>query len=139
MRSALIDLLIPHSHPQVTGCMNFQRVQESFRNFVNPLGKTRRGEEKMRERSGVPRYLKLTIAVGSRYRKNKRGASPSLSFQSRASILSRFPPHHDHPQAVSSSLPRGKPTLPLLSLPPCSSSPRGIRRLTSLDEKRSDR
>lgn len=72
--------------------------------------------------------------------KNKRGASPSLSSQLRAYILSRSPPHHDHPQAVLFSPSRNTdPAAPRFPSPlPRFSSPRGIRRLTSREEKRSD-
>lgn len=79
-RSTLIDLLIPHSHPQVaTGCMNFQRGSKRA-SETSWIHSDRRGGEKMGERSGVPRYLKLTIAVGSRYRKTREEppAPPSL-------------------------------------------------------------
>lgn len=77
----------------------------------------------MGERNGVPRYLKPTIAVGSRHRKTREEPTLPSLLNPRAYILSRSPLHHDHPQAVlfplsRNTAPRFHPLYLLLLLTP---------------------
>lgn len=108
----LIDLLIPHGHPQVSAsCVNFQRIRKSFQNFANLLVEPTERRKKKNGRGQREKFLLSKSDDCCRFspsKKQERNQLSPLSFLlprpflsvPLTYILSRSPPHHDHPQAV---------------------------------------